>query len=134
MGLLKNLELDFDTDDIERFLHFFRIMSDSLEPLIIKLESDKYKEALKEIQTLAHNTAWAARRLNLDEIVDFCVFCEDIMQQALRFDGPASAEFIDWLLLLSEQCEKYCKSYEQDLDILAFFNPLLVKLPDKLSR
>ncbi|ASQ31127.1 hypothetical protein CAV_1519 [Campylobacter avium LMG 24591] len=134
MGLLAQLELEYESDDVEKFLHFFRIMADSLEPLIIKLESKAYKTALKEIQSLAHNTAWAARRLKLDEITDFCVFCEDIMQQALRFDGPASAEFIDWLLLLSEQCENYCKSYEQDAENLAFFNPLLVKLPSKLSN
>ena len=133
MGLLAQLELEYESDDVEKFLHFFRIMADSFEPLIIKLEGKAYKTALKEIQSLAHNTAWAARRLKLDEITDFCVFCEDIMQQALRFDGPASVEFIDWLLLLSEQCENYCKSYEQDAENLAFFNPLLVKLPSKLS-
>lgn len=134
MGILKKLEIDFEADDVEKFLHFFRTMADSFEPLIIKLEGDKYKEALKEIQTLAHNTAWAARRLELDEVTDFCVFCEEVMEQACRFDGPASDEFIDWLLLLSEQCEKYCKCYEQDADVLAFFNPLLVKLPSKLSQ
>lgn len=69
-------------------------MCDRFEPLIIKLGSDsvRYKEAIKELETLAHNTAWAARRLNLEEVTDFCVFCEEMMAQANRFNRPASDE------------------------------------------
>ncbi len=64
MGILTKLELDYEIDDIEKFLQFFRTMCDRFEPLIIKLGSDsvRYKEAIKELETLAHNTAWAARR------------------------------------------------------------------------
>ena len=93
-----------------------------------------YKEAIKELETLAHNTAWAARRLNLDEVTDFCVFCEEMMAQANRFDGPASDEFTDWMLLMSDQFEKYCRSYENDDSVLAVFNPLIVNVPNIISK
>ena len=61
MGILTKLELDYEIDDIEKFLQFFRTMCDRFEPLIIKLGSDsmRYKEAIKELETLAHNTACA---------------------------------------------------------------------------
>ncbi len=136
MGILTSLELEYDSDDIEKFLHFFRTMCDKFEPLIIKLGSDsqKYKEALKELETLAHNTAWAARRLNLSEVTDFCVFCEEIVAEANRFLGPASEEFTDWLLLVSDQFEKYCQSYENDASVLALFNPLIVNVPNVISK
>ena len=135
MGILTQLESDYENDDIEKFLHFFRTMCDNFEPLIIKLGSDslKYKEAIKELENLAHNTAWAARRLDLNEITDFCVFCEEMMIQANRFEGPASEEFTDWMLLVSDQFEKYCRCYENDSSVLAAFNPLIVNVPNIVS-
>lgn len=136
MGLLTQLELDFHSDDVEKFLHYFRILCDNFEPSIIKLGADKdrYKEGIKELETLAHNLSWAAKRVKLDEIVNFCGLCEELMSQAAKFEGPASDEFIEWLLLMSEQFEKYCENFEKDALALAYFNPLLVKIPSKLSK
>ncbi|MED7853053.1 hypothetical protein VWN94_10730, partial [Campylobacter coli] len=37
MGILTKLELDYEIDDIEKFLQFFRTMCDRFEPLIIQL-------------------------------------------------------------------------------------------------
>jgi len=134
MGILRNLELEFEIDEIEQFLHFFRILCDKFEPLIIKLSNpQKYKETLNELETLVHNTTWAAKRLKLEEVGDFCVFCEEMITQAKRFEGPASEEFTDWLLILGEQFEKYCLSYENDSDVLAVFNPLIVNVPNITS-
>lgn len=134
MGILEQLELEFEYDEVEKFLHFFRSMCDSLEAYIIELSSkDKFKNACEMIEQLVHNTAWAARRLNLAEVTDFCVFCEEMMAQAKRFEGPASDEFIDWMLLVGEQFENYCKSYEENAANLAVFNPLIVKVPNIIS-
>ncbi|MCV3371289.1 histidine phosphotransferase [Campylobacter lari] len=136
MGILEQLELDYELEEIERFLYFFRSLCDVLEPLIVKLSSDslKYKEALKDLEQNIHNVVWAAKRLNLDEIANFCTFCEEIMQEAAKFDGPASEEFTDWMLLISDQFEKYCCSYENDDAVLAIFNPLIANVPDKISQ
>ncbi|TQR54223.1 histidine phosphotransferase [Campylobacter troglodytis] len=136
MGLLKTLELEFQHDEVEKFLHFFRILCDNFEPLIIKISQDKerYKEGLREIDTLAHNLAWAARRLELNEIVNFCEFCEELVAQAMKFEGPASDEFVEWLFLMDEQFHRYCQNYEKDELVLAYFNPLLVKMPNTLSK
>ncbi len=134
MGILEQLELEYELDEVEKFLHFFRILCDEFEPLIIELSSkDKYKSALEKIEQLAHNTAWAARRLSLAEVTDFCVFCEEMMNEAKKFEGPASDEFIDWMLLVGEQFENYCKSYEENASNLALFNPLIVNVPNVIS-
>lgn len=136
MGILTKLELEYEGDMVEKFLHFFRKLCDEFEPLAVKLGSDKikYKEAIKELDTLAHNTAWAARELGLDEVADFCVFCEEMMAQANRFEGPASEEFMEWMFLVGEQFEKYCRSYEEDAAVLAVFNPLIVNVPNLISK
>ncbi|ENU5790418.1 histidine phosphotransferase, partial [Campylobacter jejuni] len=51
-----------------------------------------------------------------------------------RFNGPASDEFTDWMLLMSDQFEKYCRSYENDDSVLAVFNPLIVNVPNIISK
>ena len=88
MGVLTQLENDFKGDDVEKFLHFFRILCDNFEPLIIKISESKerYKEGLRELETLAHNLSWASKRLELTQIVDFCTFCEDLLAQAMKFE------------------------------------------------
>lgn len=135
MGILSQLELEHSEQDIEQFLHFFRALCDNFEPLILKLaNTQSYKNALEELVKLAHNTAWGARRLELSEVLDFCVFCEEMLECALKFDGPASDEFMDWLLLVSDQLEKYYLSYENDAFSLAIFNPLIVNVPSIISK
>ncbi|AJC85189.1 hypothetical protein [Campylobacter peloridis] len=136
MGILEQLELDYELEEIERFLYFFRSLCDILEPLIVKLSSDslKYKEALKDLEQNIHNVVWAAKRLNLDEIVNFCTFCEEIMQEAVKFDGPASDEFVDWMFLVGEQLDRYCSDYEKNASFLSVFNPQIANVPDKISK
>ncbi|MCR6570914.1 histidine phosphotransferase [Campylobacter insulaenigrae] len=136
MGILEQLERDYELEEIERFLYFFRSLCDILEPLIVKLSSssEKYKEALRDLEQNIHNVVWAAKRLNLEELVNFGTFCEEITKQALKFEGPASEEFTDWMLLISDQFEKYCCSYENDDAVLAIFNPLIANVPDKISQ
>ncbi|HEC1859548.1 TPA: histidine phosphotransferase, partial [Campylobacter coli] len=58
----------------------------------------------------------------------------EMMVQANRFNGPASDEFTDWMLLMSDQFEKYCRSYENDDSVLAVFNPLIVNVPNIISK
>ncbi|AJC93051.1 hypothetical protein CSUB8523_1558 [Campylobacter subantarcticus LMG 24377] len=136
MGILEQLELDYELEEIERFLYFFRSLCDVLEPLIVKLSSDslKYKEALKDLGQNIHNVVWAAKRLNLDEIANFCTFCEEIMQEAAKFDGPASDEFVDWMFLVGEQLDRYCSDYEKNTSFLSMFNPQIANVPDKISQ
>lgn len=63
MGILTKLELEYDGEAVEKFLQFFRKFCDEFEPLTVKLGSDKikYKEAIKELDTLAHNTVYNLR-------------------------------------------------------------------------
>ena len=136
MGVLTQLEDEFKNEEVEKFLHFFRVLCDNFEPLIIKISESKerYKEGLRELDALSHNLSWAAKRLNLTQIVDFCTFCEDLLAEAAKFEGPASDEFVEWLLLLSEQFERYCQNYEKDELSLTFFNPNLAIIPSILSK
>lgn len=136
MGLLSSLEQDFRGDDVECFLHFFRLCVDKFEPLIIKATQSKvrYKEALSEMSSLVHNVSWAAQRLELTEMLNFCAFCEGAFSEAAKFEGVASDEFAEWLFLVHSQLTKYCQNYENDDIALTLLNPELGKLPSGFVR
>lgn len=136
MGILEQLEIDYELEEIERFLYFFRSLCDVLEPLIVKLSSDslKYKEALRDLEQNIHNVVWAAKRLNLKELLSFCEFCEEVVKEASKFSGPASDEFVDWMFLIAEQLEKYCEDYEKNATFLSIFNPLIANVPSNISK
>lgn len=136
MGLLEQLEIDHEGDLVDKFLVFFRTLCDKFEPLVAQLELSeiKYKESLEELIRLTHNVSWACNEMQIDEVKDFCVFFEEILEQAKKLKGPASHEFVEWLWLVGDQFEKYCSCFETNSSVLAVFNPNLVSMPNTFSK
>lgn len=77
----------------------------------------------------------AAGFLKLEPIIKLAVLCEDIVEEARLLQGPASEPFIDWLLLVSDQFERYRKDVEHNADFFTVLNPsLIIKVPHMLER
>ncbi len=135
MGIYKQLEIDFDLDIVEDFVNHFAVMCENLEPLIIDLgKAEKYEENIGELFRIFHNLKSAGGFLKLDPIVKLSTLSEDIAEEARVVKGPASEEFIDWLLLISDQFEAYRQDVEQDADYFGMLNPLIIKVPLQLER
>ena len=60
--------------------------------------------------------------------------CEDVVEEARILQGPASESFIDWLLLVSDQFERYRRDVENDASFFSVLNPLIIKVPHSLER
>jgi len=121
MGILAQLEVDFDIEIVEDFVSHYAIMCENMEPLIIGLNRvDKYSDNIGDLFRIFHNMKSAAGFLKLDPIIKLAVLCEDIVEEARMLKGPASEEFIDWLLLVSDQFEKYRRDVENDASFLRF--------------
>ena len=136
MGILKQLESDYDVDIVDEFLTHFSLMSTSLEPLIINLGRAEYFENnVNEIFRIFHNIKSACSFLHLDPLFKFAKLCEDLMEDARGKIAPgarASDEFIDWLLLASDELELYRKDIENDAEYFHIFNSKLVLFPADL--
>ena len=135
MGLYTQLEIDFDLDIVEDFINHYSIMCESMEPLIINLNrKEEYENNIRELFRIFHNLKSAGGFLKLDPVVKLATLSEDVCEEARILEGPASEEFIDWLLLISDQFETYRKDIENDADFFSMLNPLIIKVPLNLER
>jgi len=135
MGIYSALELDFDLDIVEDFVNHYAIMCENMEPLIINLnKAEFYESNIGELFRIFHNLKSAGGFLKLEPIVKLSSLAEDVIEEARSLEGPASEEFIDWLLLISDQFEKYRQDLEDDADYFSVLNPLIIKVPLKLER
>ena len=106
-----------------------------MEPLIIGLnKSERYEDNIGELFRIFHNMKSAAGFLKLEPIIKLAVLCEDVAEEARILKGPASESFIDWLLLVSDQFEKYRRDVEKDAEYFTVLNPLIIKVPFVLEK
>ena len=135
MGLFSQLEVDFDLEIVEDFISHYAIMCETMEPLIIGLEKkERYENNIRELFRIFHNIKSAAGFLKLEPIVKLATLCEDIAQEARTLDGPATDEFIDWLLLASDQFDKYRVNIENNDEYFSMLEPLIIKVPIRLQK
>lgn len=135
MGLFSKLEEDFDLEIVEDFISHFGIMCETMEPLIIGLGKQEYYENnVGELFRIFHNMKSAGGFLKLEPIIKLASLCEDVVEEARNLDGPATDEFIDWLLMISDQFEKYRLNIEEDDEYFGMFDPLIIKIPINLQK
>ena len=135
MGLFSQLEIDFDLEIVEDFASHYAIMCEVMEPLIIGLAKEEYyEENVRELFRIFHNIKSAAGFLKLDPIIKLATLCEDVAEEARAVEGPATDEFIDWLLLASDQFEKYRINIEDDDEHFGMLEPLIIKVPIHLQK
>lgn len=135
MGMLTQLEIDFDLEIVEDFLSHFAIMCNSMEPLAIDLSnSTHYKDSINDLFRIYHNIKSSSGFLKLDPIIKLSSLVEEVLEEARTLNGPASDELIDWLLLISDQFEKYRLDVEEDAEHFTLLDPLIIKLPTNLEK
>ncbi len=135
MGILAQLEVDFDIEIVEDFISHYAIMCENMEPLIIGLnKQERFHENIGELFRIFHNMKSAAGFLKLDPIIKLAVLCEDVVEEARMLQGPASESFIDWLLLVSDQFDRYRRDVENDASFFTVLNPLIIKVPHSLEK
>lgn len=135
MGLLTQLEIDFDLEIVDDFLSHYGIMCESMESLIISLGNESYfKDSVNDLFRIFHNIKSASGFVKLNPITKLSSLAEEILEEARVLNGPATDEFIDWLLLISDQFARYRIDLEEDKDHFSMLEPLIIKLPSALEK
>jgi two-component system chemotaxis sensor kinase CheA len=135
MGIFSQMEMDFDLEIVEDFITHYAIMCESMEPLIIGLSKDEeYEENIGELFRIFHNIKSAAGFVRLDPIIKLASLCEEVVEDARSMGGPANDEFIDWLLLVSDQFVRYKQDIEEDAPYFSMLEPLIIKVPVELEK
>ena len=134
MGILKSLEIDYSYDIVEEFLSHYSLMCDLMEPLIVGLaRNDRYNANINELFRIFHNIKSASSFMKLNPIFKLTTLAEEICGEARELQGPANDDFVDWLLLVSDQFEKYKNDIETDAEFFGVLDANIVKIPQKLD-
>ena len=134
MGILKSLEIDYSYDIVEEFLSHYSLMCDLMEPLIIGLaRNDRYNANINELFRIFHNIKSASSFMKLNPIFKLTTLAKEICGEARELQGPANDDFVDWLLLVSDQFEKYKNDIETDAEFFGVLDANIVKIPQKLD-
>ncbi|MCR8689515.1 MULTISPECIES: phosphorelay protein [Campylobacter] len=136
MGLLKQLEADYDLDIIEDYLTHFGVMTGLLDKLIVNLSrDDEFDASSYELNRIFHNIKTASEYLKLSPIVKLTTIVEDITNRLKSRRGvgaTASNELIDWLLLVADQMQGYLDDIENDEIYLRILNPKIIAIPNEI--
>ncbi|WP_236844746.1 phosphorelay protein [Campylobacter devanensis] len=136
MGLLKELEADYDLDIIEDYLTHFGVMNGLLDKLIVNLgRNDKFDASSYELNRIFHNIKTASQYLELTPVVKLTTLAEDITAKLKSKRGTgvtASNELIDWLLLVADQMQGYLDDIENDEIYLRILNPKIIAIPNEI--
>ncbi|NPA73958.1 MAG: Hpt domain-containing protein [Epsilonproteobacteria bacterium] len=111
------------------------MMTYQMENLIIYLSKpENYKNNIEELFRIAHNIKSASSYLNVKPVKKLSMLLEEVLEEARELKGPANDDFIDWLLCVKDQFDKYSKDLENDEESYSELDPNIIKIPTDLEK
>lgn len=133
MGLINTLEENYDIELIEEFVEHIGFMCASLDILILGLEREEHYEAnIQELFRVFHNIKSASLYFKLTTMAKLSELIEDVLEEARQDKGVATQDFIDWMLLVSDQFNKWKNNLELNMEELSPYNPKLIRIPKNI--
>lgn len=134
MGVVDVMQKDFDHEIIEEFAGHYTLMCDEMEGLMLGLEKENtYARNVGELFRIFHNIKSASGFLHLGRMNTLSELVESIFEEARIKKGPATAEFVNWLLAIKDQFDKWRIDIEYNHDDLATINPKIIAIPQKIT-
>lgn len=134
MGIVDVMEKDFDREIIEEFAGHYTLMCEEMEGLILGLEKENlYARNVGELFRIFHNIKSASGFLHLHRMNTLSELAESIFEEARVKEGPATSEFVNWLLCLKDQFDKWRMDIEYNHDELTTIDPHIVTIPQKIA-
>lgn len=130
MGIVKRLEVEFEWDMVEEFLGHFAMMCEPMEQLVVGLEKPQfYARNIQELFRIFTNIKSATSYFALPMIPKMAQLAESLLDEASVESGPASQEFIAWMLLVSDQFGRWRYELDHDAESLSATDKRLLRLP-----
>mgnify|MGYP001806805206 CR=1 FL=1 len=122
MGITSQLRNEFDFEIVDEFIDHYTLMCDSMELIILNLEKvDRYTQSVNELFRIFHNIKSASSFLKIEPLMRVSVVTENRLETARAMSGPASREFVDWLLQIRDQCYAWGQDIEHDSELSPTF-------------
>ncbi len=135
MGIKQDLLDNYDFDIVDEFIVHYSIMTYQMENLIIySAKKEEYKNNIEELFRIAHNIKSAAGFLKIEPILKLSTLFEEVLEEARELNGPSNDDFIDWMLAVKDQFERYKEDIENDAEEFSELDPNIIKIPTNLEK
>ncbi len=135
VSIKENLFNNYDYDIVDDFILHYSVMTYQMENLIIySAKKEQYKENIDELFRIAHNIKSAAGFLKIEPIVKLSTLLEEVLEEARELEGPANDDFIDWMLAIKDQLERYKDDIIDDAKEFSELDPNIIKIPTNLEK
>lgn len=135
MGIREELFDNYDYDIVDDFILHYSVMTYQMENLIIySAKKEQYRENIEELFRIAHNIKSAAAFLKVEPVLKLATLFEEVLEEARELEGPANDNFIDWMLSVKDQFERYKEDFENDAEEFSELDPNIIKIPTELEK
>ena len=134
MGVYKELEETFNYDIVDEFLDHFEMMCSAMEPTILHTRDPEfYKREIEELFRMLHNIKSATGFLRLETMHRTAGFVENLLEECRKLEGPATEELVNWLLLVSDQFNRWLDDLHKDAPEYAKLDMKIMETPVELE-
>ena len=136
MGIIDDLQLkvEIDYDIIDEFVGHYGLMCDEMEGLALGLEKpDSYKKNVGELFRIFHNIKSASAFMKLDRMNKASELVESVLEEARVSEGPATNDFVNWMLSISDIFSGWRKELEGNAAELSPIQPKILNIPAKIT-
>lgn len=133
MGIINKLEDEYEFELIDEFVEHLGFMCSGLEILILSLDKpEMYERDIQELFRIFHNIKSASGFFKLTQMAKLSQLVEEVLEEAREQKGGATQDFIDWLLIISDQFNKWKSNLELNEESLSNYDPRLIRIPRQL--
>lgn len=136
MGIIDDLQLkaEIDYDTIDEFVGHYGLMCDEMEGLALGLEKPEiYERNVGELFRIFHNIKSASGFMKLERMNKASELVESVLEEARASKGPATNDFVNWMLTISDIFNGWRKDLERNAAELSPIQPKILNIPSKIT-
>ncbi len=134
MGIIDALQKEFDYEIIDEFIGHYSLMCDEMEGLALGLEKPEwYARNIGELFRIFHNIKSASGFLKLSRMNKTAELVESVLEEARASKGPATTDFVNWMLSISDVFNGWEKELEANVAELSAIPPKILNIPHKIT-
>ncbi len=134
MGIIDTLQKEFDYEIIDEFIGHYSLMCEEMEGLALGLEKPEwYARNIGELFRIFHNIKSASGFLKLTRINKTAELVESVLEEARASAGPATTDFVNWMLSVSDIFNGWEKELESNAAELSSIPPKILNIPHKIT-
>jgi len=135
MGVLKNLEAEFDSEIVDEFVDHYEMMADVMEMLVLSLSRpDQVADSVEQLFRIMHNIKSASGFLQIIVMNKLSTFVENHLEILRAEPKSLSEESVSWFLRINDQYQVWLEDIQHDRSDWTRLDREILNVPSELEK